>query len=475
MKRLKNALNKLVTYPPEKVFLAVSLISGLILLVLIPPFQTPDEVMHFERAYEVSELRLPNRDANDRSGSYLPSSIRKTEEATHGSVNPAATPGKIMFRPDEKYKLSFTAAALRIPLEPQMVEFYATTARPVPFPLTYAPQAAVISIAKLAGAPIIVMVYLVRLICLVVWVALMYWVVRLAPLRKWGVAMVGLLPLPLSMAVSSGVDAIMTGITMLVFAVVLRTWLDDKFYIKLSHYVFGMIAATIALFAKPISGVLMLIVLFVSNRSMKLPGNKLSFKAIFVILPIMLYFAWLFLTADRTGSGGTGTLPIHSGNMITGFVKNLFISLFIATPSGNATATSMVGNFGHLDTPMSMTMILSGIVMTALITLVGCKNERTKHIVGTMKLKMVNALLFGYVAAVYLAMYIYATYTDSAGISGVQGRYLVPVLLCGAMLWTSKHLRVPESVYRRWSFFGVMGLLVAAYIAVIARYYVAGL
>ena len=45
-------------YEPAKFFVYCALIFGIILVVLIPPFQSPDEDSHFKKAYCVSNGKL---------------------------------------------------------------------------------------------------------------------------------------------------------------------------------------------------------------------------------------------------------------------------------------------------------------------------------------------------------------------------------------------------------------------------------
>ena len=48
----------MVKMSPVKFFVYCALIFGIIFLILIPPFQSPDEDSHFKRAYVVSYGKL---------------------------------------------------------------------------------------------------------------------------------------------------------------------------------------------------------------------------------------------------------------------------------------------------------------------------------------------------------------------------------------------------------------------------------
>jgi hypothetical protein len=58
---------------PAVVCLLLGLVGAVLMIVLTPPFQVPDEQVHFYRAYQLSELQ-PREIVRDRTaGGMLPS------------------------------------------------------------------------------------------------------------------------------------------------------------------------------------------------------------------------------------------------------------------------------------------------------------------------------------------------------------------------------------------------------------------
>src|ERR1700690_4387510 len=66
----------------HKIFLLFGMDFGIVWLLLIPPFQGPDEFTHFYRAYMLSEgkLKLSIDPSSGGSGCYLPASIKELED-----------------------------------------------------------------------------------------------------------------------------------------------------------------------------------------------------------------------------------------------------------------------------------------------------------------------------------------------------------------------------------------------------------
>ncbi len=69
---LETCLNYL---KPDRFFLFCGLLFGLIFLIITPPFQTPDELSHFYRAYQISEGDFIGINKDHRVGGYLPVSL----------------------------------------------------------------------------------------------------------------------------------------------------------------------------------------------------------------------------------------------------------------------------------------------------------------------------------------------------------------------------------------------------------------
>ncbi len=91
---------------PEAVFLYFALVFGCSVLVIMPPFQAPDEEHHFFRAYQVSEGIMLG---NHFEAELLPKSLKLAWQATSRLI-----PGDL----DRKITPATILSAFQIPLNP---------------------------------------------------------------------------------------------------------------------------------------------------------------------------------------------------------------------------------------------------------------------------------------------------------------------------------------------------------------------
>ena len=63
----------------EKVFLCLAIVFGICISIITPPFQVPDEIVHFDRAYQISKGEIFETKLNNTVGGYIPLSIMQLE------------------------------------------------------------------------------------------------------------------------------------------------------------------------------------------------------------------------------------------------------------------------------------------------------------------------------------------------------------------------------------------------------------
>ncbi len=459
---------------PELFFVLIASIFGIAFLVVVPPFQTPDENIHFYRAYEVSELRTPQSINGGEPGSYLPLSIRQTEERVHGAYAPPNTPGHIMFNTGEKYSYRFTKSALfDIPLNQNNRIFYITSASPAYMPILYAPQALTVGIARLFGTPIIVMLYMVRVVNLSLWIFLVYLAIKIFPWKKWALVGICLLPVVVSQSISPGLDVGTIGSSLIFLAITLKAISNDKHNLSRKRIVILLATATVMVFGKSVLAVFLPLVFLIKKRQFEVP-LPIIIKIVAVILPVALYVIWALIsqgyasnTDQLSGSTQINSL-IHNPWLFAGSMINTF---FFITPSGDILSDSIIGSFGWLDTPLSPPFVIFGYIALSLILLVNYDPPiRVKEITSKTRIVLlVTGLL--YVGAVFLAMYVFFTPATGNHVRGVNGRYLIPLMFLLIPVLFSNILRVRKQIYTSFIKVSTILLLVASVLTITFRYY----
>ena len=120
--------------PDLRVFLVLAAVFGLAFLVLTPPFQVPDEHVHFYRAYHVSQLKVTGNVLEGKlAGDVLPISLGETAWGLSEGIP---------FHPEKKQDVKKIFEAFKRPLKPEAVIFTDFRGALVYSPIAYLPQAA---------------------------------------------------------------------------------------------------------------------------------------------------------------------------------------------------------------------------------------------------------------------------------------------------------------------------------------------
>jgi uncharacterized membrane protein len=201
-------------------FLWVSLVSGAVLALVIPPFQTPDEPAHFFHAYAVSEGRPRALHGVGRIGDILPASLGVV---AYGLLD------DVPFHEERKVDPQRIRTALRVPLAPARRDFLDFPGSAFSSFVPYLPQAAGVLAGRLAGAPPLVILYLIRLSNLLVSTLLIFLAIRLAPGLRWFTAAAALTPMSLCVRASASADALTIAAAYLLVAAAARlAWGEEE-------------------------------------------------------------------------------------------------------------------------------------------------------------------------------------------------------------------------------------------------------
>ena len=112
--------------------------------VITPPFQTPDELAHYYRAYHIADFRWIAKKTPLGMGDELPQSLyRIAEELT----------GAIPFHPQQKISVQKIITYLSIPLDESVKTFVSFPTTALSSPVIYIPQALGIATGKPSSYP----------------------------------------------------------------------------------------------------------------------------------------------------------------------------------------------------------------------------------------------------------------------------------------------------------------------------------
>src|SRR5512133_1003745 len=188
-----SALRSISLVPPENIFLIIAIVFGLLHAVLTPPFQSPDEYIHFYRSYHLSQGNLGGEKA------FLPKDVMDFSREVNRDL-----PGNDQNKQSKKALVAeFSRHFKPTPMEAADITNIAVYA-----PIPYIPQALGIFVGHQAHLPPIFIFYLGRLVNLSTWIALVYLAIRLMPFHKRLLLGLSLLPMSVFIAASFSPDAL---------------------------------------------------------------------------------------------------------------------------------------------------------------------------------------------------------------------------------------------------------------------------
>lgn len=204
---------------PVKVFVLLAVSFGLVIILLSPPLTGADEEAHFIRAWGISEGTFSLHNTTEVE---IPKSYRQTIGCFQTKTS---QPGNIYGYNYKAYGIDKNKAfgcALGLSLNQENTEIIPSTAAGYS-PTAYIPQTLAILIGKLLNAPMVLMVYAVRIAVLIAYVAMIVLAIRLLPVRKWALVGVALLPHSITHFTNPGGDYILYGTVAIFVAIIIRS------------------------------------------------------------------------------------------------------------------------------------------------------------------------------------------------------------------------------------------------------------
>lgn len=279
----------LKTIKAHQFFLITAFLFGGIFLFLVPPFQAPDEVGHYYKAYHITEGYLLGETLNDnRLGGHLPKSIFKiTEPLRYLRHNPSAKVHRDSFEKMsqlllQKNKLVFT--------DFPNIAFHAPTA--------YWSQSLVIFIAKQFASKPLTLFYLGRIAAFFSWLFFVYWAIRIIPFHKWTYTLLALLPSSLFINSSLSSDPITNGFAFFFIAYCLFLIFEYKETIKKRQLFILLLFSSLISLNKLFYAPLVLFVFLIPNTHFPSMAKKWMARISIVLVNFGIVLFWYIKTGQ---------------------------------------------------------------------------------------------------------------------------------------------------------------------------------
>lgn len=414
-----------------KIFFPVALVLGLLFMLAIPAFRGQDETSHFYRAYEVSEGHFLSDDSNGYGGRMMPESLL---HISLPSVN--------------EIKYSDTVKAMNVQLEEDKAVFVQFPSSALYPPMIYYPQAFGIWLAKSLGVNPLFMVYFGRFFNLLLWACLMVLALQILFFGKRALFLLCIMPMTLANVGTLSCDAMTNAFVFLYISYVLYlTFGNEERISKIQIAFLSVLCLSISL-----SKIVFMPICFLCFM---IPMRKFeSKKKYFLILGSITLIAaainiWWILTAMRflniSENPGVNTALQMQYVMQNPFQ---FIKAFLSTILQNLhiyILTFYGASLGWSDLPIYSWIPIMYLLAMLSVSLIDNKYQvefRGKH----------KALMIGVIALVtvliFSSIYVQFNAVQAQTVSGVQGRYFMPLALLFVFLFNNKAVKInmPEKV-----------------------------
>jgi uncharacterized membrane protein len=399
---------------PARAFLVLAPAFGLAFALVTPPLQAPDEDHHLYRAYAISTGQWLSEPRDGDAVVRLPTSFREIGSRLGYDIR---------FFPDRKQEVWRLRREFSIRLEPEQTGQTLLTS--LYSPLTYAPSAAAMALARPWSPAPIVHVYLGRAASLLCWLLLVYAALRVAPAHGWTLFALALLPMSLFQAAALSADGITNGLAFLFIAVVLRAsradagrfrWHEGILLVALSAGV-GLAKLTYW----PLAG----LVLLIPRHRFGGRAERAAVAAAVVAGSLLPAALWVRVLR---GVGAHVTTPISNPEaqlqaLVAEPLRYGEVLLATLAERFGLYVETFVGILGHLDTQLpSCVYWLAPLALVALALLDGGPESPVRGW-GRTWLLLIAAVAW---TVAMTAAYLGWTPPGADLVDGVQGRYFIP-------------------------------------------------
>lgn len=425
----------------QNLFVFLAMIFGLSFLALMPPFQVPDEMTHFLRAYQVAEGGWVSVRQGQLSGGELPSGLWELyQDFSH-----------LPFHPGEKTRLSLAEfrARLEKPFDRSRRQF-------IHFPntsnysaLIYLPQAAGILVGNSLGASALTLFYLGRLGNLLAWIGLIYWAIRSAAFFRCVILVSALLPMSLHQAASLSADALVNGACTLYVVLGLKHSLYRDRRLEAGELaLFAVLSLALALMKQAYLPLVLLVWLIPSCRFSS-PGSRVLYAGMVSLGALLAFGAWTYVVTQVAVPMRTEAEPFVQ---LQGIFEQpwSFLALTARTYAANGLGylEQYLGQLGWLDVVLPRSLI--GFLA---ISLMGTAlSDQNPELGIPWRLKLCH-LGIALLCLLSLAMALWVTWSPPGAdlIDGIQGRYFIPFALLLLVPFYNRNIRLrlgPEHLRR---------------------------
>jgi uncharacterized membrane protein len=411
LKRYKNEMHK--------AFLVTALPIGLLLTIMVPPFDQLDELDHFLRSFEVSEGMFINHTVKHSLGNYIPVSLLDTVH-------------KVQFINGKGYQYGIVKEAFGNTLNPAKRIFFRNYASSYP-PTIYIPQAIGLNVGRFLFHSPMIMMYLGRIFNLLAYLAIVYTALKIVPVKKNLFYTLALLPMSINQSSSLSGDSMLISSSLLFVAYILYLAYGKVEKIQLRH-VLTVIGIGIFVGVSKMVYIPMVLLFLIIPLSKFTDKKDFIMKLLFVLAGFTIpYIIWNLLNISNLS---IPDLRIHSGVSPKNQVKLILIQPLYylkvlvdsITGLGESKFLGMLGRKVTIYEFLTPNFVIyTFFFLMILLGLINDESDQKWFKWRRMDKFIIVFVMLTVVLLTYTALYVGYTTVGHSIIWGVQGRYFIPV------------------------------------------------
>ena len=430
------------------------LLISLIIAIIQPPFQTPDEFDHLKRSYLLSKGEIFLRSENGTTGGYIDSGLLKFMSNFNS----------LPFHYEAKFSGDIKENSSHIKWSTE-TQFSGLPNTAVYFPAIYTPQAFFIALSELLGLKIYDSYIFVKCGCIIVTFLLFFAANKVLKISDLSMSFL-IMPMALSLIGSTHPEPFSYGLVMIAAAVFTRSLItsanvDIKSSLTLAIILFVLTTYRINL--------LPIFLLPLALAWKKRDTNLALLTAVSIIFALSwIIYASQSVVGFRIDANTTAdTVTNYSVNLMR--VLTLLFGTIFNFELVSSYLFSFIGVIGWLDTSLTSSQYITIEFLLLTILILSIKLKGIKNY-----LNFRNAIIFfstiSSIILLFLILIFTVTKPSSNFIIGVQGRYFIPIALLFSYLFA-----LPPNLGNTLRSYFLIGLLILSSVftvdAINKRYY----
>lgn len=414
--------------------LSILLFFGLLYIFVTPPFQMADEDSHFKRAFLVSQFDfIPQANEQNELGFYLPKAILDFEANNRYMMG------------DANQKFSYEKYYSTITTSPDYTEkIFSQFSTVETNPLLYVPQALsmlffrifiyIFSLGKSELINPMSYMYAGRIGNLLFFIFCAYKSIKWIPFYKRVLFLILCMPMTLGLVSSLSYDSMVISICLLFISLILKLSFDNRHEkVNRKHIIILCILSFILIELKQVYFPIIFLFFLIPTSKFHTKKRKYFYFGFIALAGIINYLLWAIIS---TIHGHFGPDQSDATNQLIFILSNpLDYFLTIARTFYHLSffyTNSFIGNLGWLDANFPPTFIYLYCLVILLVAII----DSHKLISVNILQKLYVFVIFS-IVVVLIETGLYLTWTSIPAIggvgypqvSGVQGRYFIPIIL----------------------------------------------